>query len=500
MKNAPTRDGIPLIARNTLFNFAGYGAPLVVAAFSIPLIIKGIGIDRFGILTLAWVIIGYLSLLDLGIGRALTKVVSEKIGKGQLQEVPSTIWTALSAMLLLSVCIGFVFGFNTHYIAFELLKVPFELKQETQDALLILAVFIPVIMVSVGFRGVLEAHQRFDLVNSVRIPLGVFSFIAPLGVIPFSAKLPAIIGVLIAGRLAASFVQFYFCFKVEKNILRNFSLNPKIFGELIRFGGWMTASNIISPLLIYLDRFIIGALISISAVAYFATPSEVITKLILISAALTSVLFPAISASYDTDRIRSAFLLESGLKYIFIITFPIILTIVCFAPEGLKYWLDDSFKHQSLRVTQLLSAGMLFICLGHIIYGFIQGAGKPELTGMLHISEFPIYLFFVFSAIKIWGVNGVAVIWALRAFFDAGCLFFFAQRLLGGDRLQIKNKFILIFAAIGLMTALAIIESLSYRIAGYMLIILTFFFLTLRYFLSDKEKSLLRSFIAYKNP
>ena len=82
-------------------------------------------------------IIGYLSLLDLGIGRALTKVVSEKIGKGQLQEIPSTIWTALSAMLLLSVCIGFVFGFNTHYIAFELLKVPFELKHETQDALLI---------------------------------------------------------------------------------------------------------------------------------------------------------------------------------------------------------------------------------------------------------------------------------------------------------------------------------------------------------------------------
>lgn len=499
MKDAPDRDGIPLLARNTILNFAGYGAPLIVAAFSIPLIIQGIGTDRFGILTLAWVIIGYLSLLDLGIGRALTKVVSEKIGKGLLQEIPSTICTALLAMLLLSVCIGFVFGFSTHYIAFELLKIPLDLKQETEDALLILSVFIPVIMISVGFRGVLEAHQRFDLVNYVRIPLGIFSFIAPLGVIPFSVKLPAIISVLITGRLAASIAQFYFCYVVQKDILKNFSINFKILGELIRFGGWMTASNIMSPLLMYLDRFIIGVFISISAVAYYATPSEVITKIVLIPAAFMSVLFPSISASYDMDRRKSASLLESGIKYVFIIAFPIILTIVCFAPEGLRYWLDDSFVIHSMRVTQLLSAGMLFICLGHAPYGFIQGAGRPEITGILHLSEFPIYLIIVYIAIKIWGINGVAVAWALRALLDTSCLFFFAQRLLGEDRAEIRKKIILIVAAIGVMTTLAIVESLSYRIAGYLMVLSTFVLITVRFFLSDQEKSFLRSISAKKN-
>jgi len=498
MKTDSHRDGIPLLARNTVLNFVGYGAPLIVASFSIPFIIKGIGTERFGILTLAWVIIGYLGLLDLGIGRALTKIVSEKIGKGQLQEIHSTIWTALSAMLLLSICIGVIFGFSTHYITFDLLKIPLELKQETKDALLMLAVFMPVIMLSVGFRGVLEAYQRFDLVNSVRIPLGIFSFIAPLGVIPFSVKLPAIIGVLIAGRLAAFFIQFYFCCKIEKKLLRRVSLNPKMFIELLRFGGWLTASNVLGPLLIYLDRFIIGALISISAVAYYATPSEVITKLLLISTALMSVLFPAISASYDLDRPRSAFLLESGLKYIFIFTFPVILAIVCFAPEGLQFWLGDSFMTQSLRVTQFLSIGMLFLCLGHAPFGFVQGAGRPELTGILHIVEFPIYLFLVFTVIKIWGINGVAVTWALRAFLDAVCLFFLAQRLLGKDRLKIKNKFILTFTAIGIMAAAAIVESLLFRMTGYMLVISIFFLIAFRYFLSDQEKSLLRSFLAQK--
>jgi O-antigen/teichoic acid export membrane protein len=190
-------------------------------------------------------------------------------------------------------------------------------------------------------------------------------------------------------------------------------------------------------------------------------------------------------------------LLASGLKYVFIITFPLILTIVCFAPEGLNYWLDDSFMIKSSRVTQLLAAGMLFICIGHVPYGFIQSAGKPEITGMLHIFELPIYLIVVFNAIKIWGINGVAVTWALRAFFDAGCLFFFAQRLLGADRIDIRKVLILILAAIVILTALAIVEPLSYRVAGYLLVISTFFLITVRYILTDKEKSLLKSMLAY---
>ena len=61
-----------LLARNTILNVLGYGLPMLVAIFAIPLLVKGLGTERFGILTLAWVIIGYLSLFDLGLGRALT--------------------------------------------------------------------------------------------------------------------------------------------------------------------------------------------------------------------------------------------------------------------------------------------------------------------------------------------------------------------------------------------------------------------------------------------
>ena len=76
------------LARNVVWNLLGTGAPLLVAIVAIPLLIQGLGTARFGVLTLAWLVVGYFSLFDLGLGRALTKLVAEKLGKGQDDETP----------------------------------------------------------------------------------------------------------------------------------------------------------------------------------------------------------------------------------------------------------------------------------------------------------------------------------------------------------------------------------------------------------------------------
>ena len=92
-----------LLARNTIWNLIGQGAPLFVALFAIPVLIRGLGTARFGVLTLAWMVVGYFSLFDLGLGRALTKLVAEKLGEGKESEVPALVWTALALMALLGV-------------------------------------------------------------------------------------------------------------------------------------------------------------------------------------------------------------------------------------------------------------------------------------------------------------------------------------------------------------------------------------------------------------
>ena len=76
-------------AKFTIYNLIGQGLIVLVGLFSIPMLIKGFGNERFAILTLAWALTGYFSIFDLGISRGITKSISEKLGEGDLKEIPS---------------------------------------------------------------------------------------------------------------------------------------------------------------------------------------------------------------------------------------------------------------------------------------------------------------------------------------------------------------------------------------------------------------------------
>jgi O-antigen/teichoic acid export membrane protein len=62
---------------NTLWNLAGSGLALIAAAALIPFMLQRLGNEAFGVLTLIWALIGYFSLFDMGVGRAIADELSK---------------------------------------------------------------------------------------------------------------------------------------------------------------------------------------------------------------------------------------------------------------------------------------------------------------------------------------------------------------------------------------------------------------------------------------
>jgi O-antigen/teichoic acid export membrane protein len=84
-----------LLARNTMLNLLSEVLPFLVAIFAIPMLVRGLGIDRYGVLTLSMMVVGYFGLFDLGLGRAATKFIAEAAASGDNSKIPALFWTSL---------------------------------------------------------------------------------------------------------------------------------------------------------------------------------------------------------------------------------------------------------------------------------------------------------------------------------------------------------------------------------------------------------------------
>src|SRR5262249_37418857 len=152
---------------------------------------------------------------------------------------------------------------------------------------------------------------------------------------------------------------------------------------LLSYGGWMTGANIVNPLMVQMDRFLVGAMVSTVAVAYYTTPYELVTKFWFIANAMLGVGFPAFATSFVQDRERTAVLFGRGVKYAFLTLFPLVLGSISLAPEILAIWLGADFARESAPVMRWLALGVLLNGLAQVPSALLQGVGRPDLTAKL---------------------------------------------------------------------------------------------------------------------
>ncbi len=482
-----------IIAANSLLNMLGLTAPLAVGLVTIPLIIEGFGLERFGFLTLSWAIIGYFTLFDLGLSRALTYSIAQYILTGDYEKRAELAWSSLQAMLFFGILGAAGLFVLSEPVVANILKVSADHEAEFILSLKVLSLAVPVTIVSTGLKGILEAHQSFFYINVIQSLMGSLNFIAPLLTLQISRDITLAIGALFVIRIMAFFLYILACFKAAPETRQFRSFNAKALKGQLSYGGWITVSTVIGPVMVYFDRFIIASMLSVSVVAYYTTPYEIVSKVTLIAVAIAGAVFPTLSAFSSTDRPKTIAVLDKAIRYVLVIVFPIALIFIAFAHTGLKLWLSSDFADRSATLLQWLAVGVFLNCIAFMPYGFLQAHRRPDITAKLHLLELPLYLIALVLLIEFFGILGAAIAWALRAGIDGILLFIMCPRIVPESLETIKrNGFV---AALSLLTlgVFAALEPVWYAIGiGILLYVLASWFLLL----TDRERMFLRKLLS----
>jgi O-antigen/teichoic acid export membrane protein len=412
-----------LVLRNTVLNLAGSLLPVAVGVIAIPHVIKGLGVGRFGVLSLGWIIVGYFSLFDFGLGRATTKFISEAMGQGETGHIPALVWTSVSFQM----CLGFVgavaLAAVTPFLVSRLLNIPADLRDESVSFFHVMSVAIPAGICSVCFRGVLEAAHRFDLVNAIKVPLNCAVFVMPLVGLGMGYGLPGVGYLLVGTQIVAALAYLFLCFRVFPELRRAYLVRRGMLKPLLSYGGWVTGYSLIIPLITYLDRLIIGILQPIGMLTYYVVPFDAASRVQILPSSLCSSLFPAFS-HLGMDRKESlGELCTRSLKYLMLVMGPLTLVLVLLARDILRIWLGAEFATHSAFIFQILAIGFLMNALAWPPTTALLAVGRPDLVTKCYGVLLFVHAGLAWVLVQKYGLLGAALAVTVRETLQAGSFF-----------------------------------------------------------------------------
>jgi O-antigen/teichoic acid export membrane protein len=408
-----------LLRRNVALNLAAWTLPAIAALVSVPLLSRGLGAERFGLLALAWAAVGIFSLFDFGLGRALTRIVAERLAHDDVAEIGDLVWAAAWVLLLLTAILATAGFLAAPAIVDGLLHVPASVREEAIGVVRLLAVSIPPLAHGVALRGVLEAAQKFATVNRLRVPLGIASYAGPLLALPFGADARVAVGIIVLARTAYWLAHFAVLPQVAPGIARPRLPAMSALRELGRVGGWITVSNVVSPIIVQADRAVVAAGFPIAASGWYGAAAEVATKQWLFPAALGPVFFSAAAASLKSAPERTVQLMERTARLTLLVLLPVVIGLVILAEPGLRLWLGGTYVPDAGRALRWLSLAVYVNSLGQVAYFLLQGGVDARAAALVHVVELPLYLGLLFWLAVTRGVVGVALAWTIRMVVDS---------------------------------------------------------------------------------
>jgi O-antigen/teichoic acid export membrane protein len=417
-----------LVARNSLLNLSAQVVSILIGLATIPYIVRHLGPNGFGILSIAWMLFNYFLIFDLGLSRATTKYVAECLNPGNHYRIAGVIWTSLRLQLLLGLVGGSAVASVVPFAVHHVFKMPAAWMGEARTSLFLLAASLPILLVSNCARGVLEGAQRFDLIVPVNMANTISLYVLAAVAVGFGAKVSFVILISVISRTLAAGAYLWLCCRVFPEIKRQRGFAMAELRPLASYGGWVTVCNASGPLFGYLERFVIASIVSVSALAYYSAPFELVSKTLIFPASIAPALFPYFSFHGNRRSVVSE-ASSRTIKYLLFVMTPITIVFVFFANPILHFWLGAEFARQSTMVMQLLAIVFFLNAFAQIPFTSVQALGRPDLKAILDMVALPAYALYTWWLTKHFGINGAASSKLICTVVDVGFLFWFARSL-----------------------------------------------------------------------
>ncbi len=398
------------VAWGTIASLGRIGVTFVVWFILTPFMLRTLGAEGYGLWSLLFSLVGFLSLLDLGTGAGVVRCVAETRGHGRVSERDETLSTYLAASLVLSLA-GTAIVAALAYWALPALGLPESVLPLARTALWLVALRSFILAVPLGFlRGVLFGENRLVALNAVQAAATVLGALLIAGALSLGLGVKGVawaglVGMLLEHLMYASLAARHL--RQMRLSLRLVTVKALRRASSLGFAQMVIAAS--GLVLLRTDPLIVQAFYGVAAVSMYAVAMKVAENTFLIVKQFVNALSPLIAEWHAAGRVAD--LRELLIRATRLASIPAALIGGAALGAGaslLRLWLGPEFEVAALPM-RILVLSMILTVPQMVVFSLLTYSDRHQLPARASVVAAVVNLVLSLILVRPLGLVGVAL-------------------------------------------------------------------------------------------
>ena len=405
------------LKKNIAANFVGSIWQALMGLAFIPLYIKFMGIESYGLIGIFATLQIIFGLLDLGLGSTLTREMARLSAlPHKAQEMRNLVRTLETLYWIVAVFVGIIIIILSSFISHYWIKAGQLSPQTIQQAILIMGLVMifhmPIGFYSGGFIGL----QKQVLLNVINV---------------FMSTLRGAGAILILW-LVSPTIQAFLLWQTGISIINTFLLALLLWRELPysgsraifqkqlikkvwRFAAGMSGISILAVILTQLDKVILSKILSLEMFGYYMLASMAAMSLSRLFTPVFSSIYPRLTqlvSINDQEGLKQLY--HKSCQLIAVLILPAAIVIAFFSYEVILLWTQNPATAETTHfILSIMICGTAINGLMHPPYALQLAFGWTKLSLLKTFISVILLGPFIIYMTKQYGITGAAVPWLI---------------------------------------------------------------------------------------
>lgn len=405
------------LQRNIIANFSGSVWQALMGLIFIPLYIKFMGVESYGIVGISATLLMIFGLLDMGLSNTLNREMARlSVLPDKEQEMRNLVRTLEVIFWSIAVFVGITVVSLSPFLAHQWVKAE-QLSPKTIEQALLIMGFVIALQMPIGFySGGLMGLQRQVLLNVINV-----------GISTLRGAGAVLILWLISPTIQAFFYWQFAMSTIHTSLLLLFLWRRLPFGEkravfqkelligVWRFAAGMSGITILALILTQLDKIILSKMLSLEMFGYYTLASVVAMSLGRLFTPIFYSIYPRFTQLVsigDQEKLKQLY--HYSCQFMSVLILPVAIVIALFSHEILLIWTqNNATANKAYLLVSILICGTALNGLMNLPYALQLAFGWTRLSFFKNVIAVILLVPLIIYMTTHYGATGAASIWVV---------------------------------------------------------------------------------------